>query len=167
MSASNLIFKRVFAFAIDYGVIISYASLLFFISSTFFKAELNPVEGQVVGFLTLTLPVFLYFFFLEKSKWKATLGKYILNIKVEKTNKNTHQHILKRNVLKFLPWELAHTGVHWMVYYSSKNIEVPIWVWVFLILPQIIMIFYAISLITSRGRTCFYDRLAGTAIVSR
>lgn len=169
---TTLLRKRLLAFLVDYLVIAFYGATLFWIAMVFFglsgKSPImnDPVKGQLIGFFTLTLPVFLYFFLAEKSKWKATLGKRKLNIQVSASVTNPAKSILIRNIIKFLPWEIAHTGVHWVIYYSNNSNDTPVWVWTILLLPQLIMVCYAISIIVNKGRSGFYDKIAGTEIMT-
>ncbi|MEM6725988.1 MAG: RDD family protein [Bacteroidota bacterium] len=162
----SLIIRRLLAFCIDYAIIIAYALLLFGLSLglNLNNEGLGPIIWQLIGFLSLTLPVFSYFFLMESSAIKATFGKQLLGIRVGSKGEVGQGNILIRNVLKFLPWELAHTGVHWVVYFSVVKQDPPIWVWFSLILPQVIVLGYVISMIFSKGERSFYDQLASTRI---
>jgi len=158
---------RIFAWTIDFGIIVLYAVLLFIVTSLFFdfrQVDLNPYFGQLIGFLTMTFPVFTYSYLTEKSKWKATLGKRILNLKVLTSGNRTTKSVLLRNVLKYLPWELAHTGVHWIIYFEKVGIETPIWTWVILIVPQIMVFIYFVTIILSKGQDSIYDKISGTRL---
>jgi uncharacterized RDD family membrane protein YckC len=158
---------RIFAWTIDFGIIVLYAVLLFTVTSLFFdfrQVDLNPYFGQLIGFLTMTLPVFTYSYLTEKSKWKATLGKRILNLTVLTSGNRTTKSVLLRNVLKYLPWELAHTGVHWIRYFETVGIETPIWTWVILIVPQIMVFIYFVTIILSKGQDSIYDKISGTRL---
>jgi len=87
-----------------------------------------------------------------------------MNIFVGNDKENIEQRILTRNILKFLPWEIAHTGVHWIVYYSKLEMNTPIWIWTTLILPQIIIVGYLISIVIYKGESSFYDKISNTKI---
>ena len=164
--------KRLLAFLIDYLLIILWAGFLMGATLLIHKilkldfSKLSPYTGQAIGFITMTLVVFLYFYLSEKTSYHATIGKRILGISIN-TIGSKRNSILIRNLIKFLPWELAHTGVHWAIYYSSQNIEPPVWVWIALILPQLLVIIYIISIIISKGKTSIYDKIAGTSIVNK
>ena len=162
----KLIFRRLIAYGLDYVIIVGYALLLFGMTIILNLKELalTPISGQFLGFFSLTLPVFLYFFLSEKSKLRATVGKRIMNISVVSQSDKTKPRILQRNILKFLPWEIAHTGVHWIVFYSNYENGVPIWVWILLILPQIIMVIYLFSIVISKGESSVYDKIANSKI---
>lgn len=160
----SLITKRALAFLIDYCVIVVYALVLFggvMLLQSLRKTEtpeLSPLHGQLIGFITLTLPVFLYFFFSEKGTRHGTIGKRVFKIQV------TGDNLLLRSILKFMPWELAHAGVLWLFYFERSGIETPIWVWVLLILPQILVLIYIVSILIYRGEQSIYDKIAQTRI---
>ncbi|TYA53793.1 RDD family protein [Formosa maritima] len=160
-----LLIKRLIAALIDYLIILLYGFILFTLTTTIYSLDnltlnINPINGQLIGFISLTLPVFLYFYFMESSKLKASLGKMILKIQVD-TKKGS---ILKRNIFKFLPWEIAHIGVHFMFHYNSIGSTEPVWIWIILILPQIIALLYFLSILYTKGNSSIYDYLAKTCI---
>ncbi len=164
---ARLLINRILAWTIDFGIIVLYALLLFAVVTMFFdvkEGDLNPYLGQLIGFATMTLPVFTYSFLTERSKWKGTIGKKILNIKVLTDEENKTKSILLRNVLKYLPWELAHIGVHWIFYYESVGREIPIWTCAIVIIPQVIVLIYFVSIILSKGHSSVYDRISGTRL---
>ena len=162
---SKLILNRILAIGLDYLIIITYGAVLFGITTTIGVASISPFEGQIVGFISLTLPVFLYFYLMEKGRLAATLGKRVMNISVQTNTGNNSQRVLLRNILKFIPWEIAHLGVHWIIYYSGIDRAPPVWVWVALILPQVIVVGYILSIILYRGESSLYDKIANTRIV--
>lgn len=171
-----MLLKRVLAFLIDYLVIILYAGALFSIAfllnpGIITSAEPNPqtispFKSQLIGFFSLTLPVFLYFFLTENSNRHATIGKRMFKIEVASypAHALTTRKIFIRNLLKFLPWEVAHTGVHWLVYYNRDSAGTPVWVYAILTIPQLIMILYFFSIVFSGGRRSTYDSVAGTIV---
>jgi len=169
---NKLLTRRLIAFSIDYILILFYAGILFlsslllqYLSAKQLSAP-GPVKGQLIGFFLLTLPVFLYFLLSEKSKKKGTIGKRISNILVKTVDDKptATQQLFVRNFLKFLPWEIAHTGVHWVLFYSRNNEQTPLWVYILLIVPQLAIVFYIITIIRSKGNGSFYDKIAGTKI---
>ena len=169
MSLPVLLIKRIKAAFIDYLLIIGYAMLLFLFTKTIssltqFNLSRDPLKGQLTGFFTLTLPVFLYFYYAEKSEWKGTVGKRLQKIQLQTVTDQPAKTVLLRNFFKWLPWELAHTGVHWIMYYSSENIEAHLWVWIVLLIPQLIALVYFISIISSKGISSIYDKIANTKI---
>jgi hypothetical protein len=163
---SKLILRRLVAFCLDYTIIAIYALLLFGISKVMNleKMTSTPISGQLLGFVSLTLPVFLYFFLTEKSESRATIGKRVMNISIRSKTENAEKRILLRNILKFLPWEIAHTGVHCVVFFSKSQNIVPFWIWILLILPQLITIAYLFSIVISKGESSIYDSISKTKV---
>lgn len=172
---STLILRRIAAALLDYGFVIGYAILLFGLVGLLFgfdqmgEMEFSPAAGQLIAFSSLTFPVFLYFFIQEKSAKKATIGKRVLGLQIEriKTSSNHSRGILIRTVLKLLPWEIAHWGIQWLALYVKKEAAPPIWVWVVLIVPQVVAFFYFASMLYTKGTLSLYDAVAGTKVVRR
>lgn len=170
---TKLLKHRVIAWIIDFGIIIAYAGLLFLVANSFFSSikfeavDFNPYLGQLIGFLTLTLPVVTYSYMAEKSRWNGTIGKRLLKIRVLTAENKSSRKILLRNVLKFLPWELAHTGVHWLGYFETNAMETPLWIWNILIIPQVIMVIYFISIVISKGERSIYDKISATRLSTK
>lgn len=163
---------RILACIIDYGIIAGYATLLFLVANLFFsifvwKPGNNPIIGQLIGFLTLTFPVVTYSYLTEKSSWRGTVGKKLQKLIVLTDQNKSAKNILLRNILKFLPWELAHTGIHWTIYYTSNGIETPLWTWVILILPQVFVLGYFVTILISKGESSINDKISKTKIVYR
>lgn len=163
----HLVFKRVIAWIIDWSIISVYACALFGIMMALSSMQLvtlgsvHPVKGQVVGFLTLTLPVVLYCIFTEAGSKHATFGKRIMKIEIM-GNPLTIGEIVLRNVIKFLPWEFAHAGVLWINY--IKTPETPLWIWILLIAPQVLVVIYIMSIVATKGSRSLYDMIAGTRV---
>ncbi|MEM9024792.1 MAG: RDD family protein [Bacteroidota bacterium] len=164
-----LIVSRVLAVAIDYALALCYAVVLAGLSLSLFSmtgtapVPSHPVHGQLLGLFLLTLPVFLYHFLLEQSRG-TTLGKRWCGIRVVAEGPSVAPRWLLRNVLKFLPWEIAHAGIHWLFHYIRLDTDPPVWVWVLLTLPQLMVLGYAVSALLSRGQRSVYDRLAGARV---
>ena len=166
------LWTRTLAFAFDYGLIFLYlvtltvvgliVNLVFpDIRSTLFA---DPLSAELTGIIVLTLPVTLYFALFESSAWQATWGKRHRGLKVTRSNgeRLTRPRALARNILKFVPWELAHACI-WQISFvggeSSPLISIGfVLVWV-LVGANIV------SLWISPRRQTLYDRLAGTCVV--
>jgi uncharacterized RDD family membrane protein YckC len=148
----------------------AYAFLLFWINVNFVLGnqsgdpDWHPLFAQFIGLISLTLPIFFCFYLTEKSPKHATLGKRIVGIRLEPLASDSS--FFMRNLLKFLPWEMAHTGVHWLFYYDRVGNEVPIWVWALLVVPQAITVLYWLTIVLKKGRSGFYDKLGKTRLVS-
>lgn len=164
-----LTLKRILAFIIDYFIIITYAGLLFLSVWTIFSVldkpipTLGPVVGNILGLVTMTIPTFIYFYVFEIGKKQGTIGKQLVNLKV--TAKSSSD-IFKRLIMKLLPWEIGHVGVHWFIYYESMATQVPIWLWTINIIPQVMVVGYFVSMLLTKGTQTIYDQLAGTQIES-
>ncbi|MAY84675.1 MAG: hypothetical protein CMP59_11125 [Flavobacteriales bacterium] len=161
-----LLLKRLIAYLIDNIILLLYAYLVMEAALYFGMDEKvsGPVQGQLIGLLTLTIPFFLYLYLFEKSKWHATLGKRLMGIRVLGSDGEKANYFL-RSFFKLLPWEIAHTGIHWL--FAAEDPEnLPIYVWVLMILPQLIVLAYIVSMISSRGKETIYDRISGSEIVS-
>ena len=158
----NHIIRRLGAFLVDYLLIMGYAGILFLTSSLFNTQNMGPVSGQITGLLSLTIPVFLYFYICEQSPAGATIGKRVFKLKV--VSPHGRNSIFVRNLIKFLPWEIAHAGVHWVMYYSRQGTETPVWVFALLVVPQVLGVLYIVSLFHSKGSGSVYDSIAGTRV---
>ena len=128
-SAPAAIMRRAAAYLIDCAVIIAYAGVLALVTIVFVlpatRVGVGSVQqalvGQVIGLTTLTLPVIVIFAWLESARgpgrWCATPGKRVMGLIVRRaggaaqSSASFGQSVL-RSAIKFLPWELAHTGVH-------------------------------------------------------
>lgn len=160
----HLIIKRFLAFMIDWLIIVLYACTLFGImivlasQGLVMLGPMYPLKGQLVAFLTLTLPVVLYYVIMECSTRHASIGKRIMKIRVSGSTGS----IVLRNVIKFLPWEFAHAGILWVNYIG--HVETPLWIWALLILPQLAVAAYLVSIILTRGERSVYDIISGAHV---
>ncbi len=119
--------RRLAAYVTDILVIMVYASLLAAVTIMFVpQAVLTKLQGYLVALLTLTLPVILTMSFSE-ARFGATPGKRLWGLRVsgDATNLGLLRSLV-RNVLKFLPWELAHLGI-WLtpgpVFVTAPSIQ--------------------------------------------
>ena len=167
---TQLFVRRIFAFSIDYLMIVAYGIVLYFVS-TYIQSKLNinlsfdiPVKRQALGFITLTLPVFIYFYFSEKGKARASIGKRFMNLIVVRSSPEQNSYLLIRNFLKFLPWGVAHFGVHYAMEDNEHGTSTSYWVWFLLIAPQAIVVVYFLTMFFSKGESSFYDKISNTKI---
>lgn len=163
---------RVTAFALDYIIIAGY--LIFVVAigivvNTFFptvshRLFSNPLSGQITGFLIITLPVSLYFILFESSAWQATWGKRRKGLQVTRTDGSrlTILRASSRTLLKFIPWELAHTCV-WQISFARQAPSPMITVG--FVLVWILVGANIVSLWISPTNQTLYDWLAGTYVV--
>ncbi|SDF74431.1 RDD family protein [Chitinophaga filiformis] len=163
-----MIIRRGLAAFIDYSCIILYAMLLLGIAVLVGLPDvvLPPVAGQLLGVLTLTIPAVTCFILWEKGPYKATPGKRIMGLIVvcDKPLQRT-PGVIFRNMMKFLPWEIAHAGLHWLFYYERMGVNIPSWVMVLLIMPQVIVFVYLLSILLDRNGRSLYDRWSDTRVI--
>ncbi|WP_174616066.1 RDD family protein [Virgibacillus ihumii] len=166
------VIKRMAAWFIDYLLIITYAALLFGIASIvyilFFDGlpDTGRVADELIAFFTLVFPVFLYFFITESGIKHSTIGKRKMKIWIAATNGSspTLFQVILRNVVKLLPWQVAHTfiftGMH-------NDWQISAFTWI------IVVMFCYVLTITSFLLLCFrkdhravHDILADTVVLS-
>jgi uncharacterized RDD family membrane protein YckC len=163
---------RIKAFAIDYLFIAAYLLALtglgLFLRRTFpaFLTSLfgNLLSGEIASFITLTLPVILYFSLLESSLWQATVGKKRNRLKVVDVNGVgiNGKHAFIRNMLKFVPWELSHISIRMIMIIPA---ELSYIVTTGFFLSWLLVGVNVISMLFSPAHQTLYDRLAGTYVV--
>ncbi len=164
---------RVTAFALDYILIAGYLIFVVALSSVvnaFFPSVArglfaNPLSGQITGFCLVTLPVSLYFALLESSTWRATWGKRRKGLQVIRSDgaRLSVSRAISRTVLKFIPWELAHTCI-WQISFAPQEPSPLITAGFALV--WILVGANVVSLLTSQTHQTLYDRLAGTFVVT-
>lgn len=168
---SNASFKkRIYAFLLDYLVIIAYGIIVVGTISFVFRPYIeplfssSPVTAELTGFCLITLPVSLYFILCECSKWQGTFGKRKMGIRVVDSS---GQRIgigrsIARTVIKFLPWEVAHFGI-WHLILPSRIPEIA--VLIVLIAVNLAIVTYLIIPFTNKKRQNVYDWIAGTTVI--
>lgn len=165
--------RRAGAFTLDYLIILLYLlilGLVFTVIDSLWSLTTwlfaDRVRAQLSGFSLVTLPVTLYFALGESSFQKATWGKKRLGIQV---TDHTGQRItlwrsLVRSVLKFIPWEIAHTFV-WTIVFSP--VDTPAWVNVGIILVYGLIGLNLVFLNFTKKHQTAYDLLAGTVVMKQ
>ena len=160
---------RIQAFAIDYLVILAYLALLTALMWIINSVSLDisqelfddALSGQSVIFLVFTIPVILYFALFNSSLWQATPGKRWRNLRVIRPNGESldRKRALGREILKFIPWELAHTCI-WQIRFAPE--EPSPMITVGFVLVWILIGINIISLLISPNHQTLYDRLSGS-----
>lgn len=162
-------FRRVLAFAVDWLVVALWAGALFgavMVTSDFQPPRPpNAWAAQLIGLLTMTLPVTLYFAVCESSPMQATLGKLALRLQVrgEADERLSFGAALLRNAAKFAPWEFGHTVAQHTAYSAEGGFSA--WVWAPAAVAVAGPVWWLVSLF-ARGRTP-YDRWAEAEVVRR
>ncbi|MHC0551652.1 RDD family protein [Salinicoccus sp. CNSTN-B1] len=164
--------RRIYAFFLDYVVIVVYGIFVVGTISFIFRPYIeplfsnSPVTAELTGFFMITLPVSLYFILCECSKWQGTLGKKKLGIRV--VDAFGHRIGVGRSALrtlvKFLPWEIAHFGV-WRLMLPSNLTEMT--VYIILNAVNLAILTYLIISFTNKKRKNVYDWIAGTEVINR
>jgi len=169
--------KRLKAFMIDYLIILAYILVLAGVNygiilsrgtleeiSPFFA---SPIVKDAIAFLTLILPVILYFTLQERSPKQATWGKRKAGIRVVNANGETLTGIqgFVRSLVKFLPWQIAHTSIYHIEGLPFAPIDPsPMVVAGFALVYLLVGIYIASALISKKHRTP-YDWAAGSFVI--
>jgi uncharacterized RDD family membrane protein YckC len=166
--------RRIAAWLLDYLVILAYlivltaASLITQVSpaaSVFSSALTKPITAELVGFLTLTGPVILYFAITEASAWQATLGKRALRIVVVGPGgaRLPFVRAILREAVRFLPWEMAHSLI-WPLALPPHLEPLPVTIGGFAVV-YLLLFAYLVSLLVGSEHRTVYDRLAGSRVL--
>jgi uncharacterized RDD family membrane protein YckC len=127
----------------------------------------RPATAHAIGFLTLTLPVLLYFAAFESSAARATPGKRLLGIFVAAADGNRLGFLraLSRSVLKFLPWELSHTLLWRIPRGAGADASLPSWIVAGFAVVWLLVLAYLAGLFRGPTHRTLYDRLTGTVVL--
>jgi uncharacterized RDD family membrane protein YckC len=169
------VFRRILAYWID--ILLVFVTLvvalqllvfvplrqLFITSEDWFRSGWNT---EAYTFLTISLPIWLYFILAEISPWRATAGKHVLKLKTVDNatgNEISWTQAVVRTFFKLLPWELAH---------FANNIPVPMWYDPnpslrigFIVVPLLVILYLVLAFITPR-RQSLDDLAAKTVVIS-
>lgn len=169
--------KRVLAFALDYLLIAGYLIVLAGVGAGLTLALgppertsplfASPVVMDLIVFLIAVLPVILYFTFRESAPAQATWGKRRVGLKVVdgQGNRLSRPRAFVRSLLKFLPWQVAHTSLfHIEGWPFAPTTPTPV-VTAGLILAQILVVVYLLSLAVGRKHRTPYDWAAGSFVI--
>ena len=166
--------RRVAAWMLDYLVILAYLIVLTAASfvtqltpaaPVFRSALTKPITAELVGFLTLTGPVILYFAITEASAWQATLGKRALRIVVVGPGgtRLPFGRAIVREAVRFLPWEMAHALI-WPLALPPHLEPLSVTIGGFAVV-YLLLIVYLVSLFVGSEHRTVYDRLAGSRVL--
>jgi uncharacterized RDD family membrane protein YckC len=167
--------RRIAAFGVDYLIIAAWIGLITavgFGARAILGIETGPIlsqadklRGHTIAFLSLTLPVILYFAIAESSRWQATVGKRALGLRVQTVTgaRVGLGRSLARSAIKFLPWEVAHTAIWHVPGQPFVSMPAPINFLGYAVALAGAGVFAA-AVFRGRGRTP-YDLVAGTMVV--
>ena len=169
--------KRLLALLFDYLLVLGYVVVLLGVGIGIRAAvgplgELLPLFASPLvldglAFLTLILPVILYFSLQESSPRQATWGKRKAGFQVAGLagSRLTWGQALVRSAIKFLPWQIAHTSI-----YHIKGLPFapeqpsPMVMAGFVLVYVLVGIYVASALISKKHRTP-YDWMAGSYVI--
>ena len=141
------------------GVVAAAGAVLYVAGIT---RDVDPVLGNLVGFVTLIVPITIAASGFEGSARHATPGKRVFRLTVERSVGGGAGFVrsLVRNGIKYaLPWELGHTAVFALF---GTTATMPLWVAVVLVAAYAIpIVSLVLMLVTGRA---LHDRVARTAV---
>ena len=159
--------RRLLAFQLDCACIVFWGVALFGLTLLWNDGEVpaasNPWRGQMVGLLTMTLPVILVFAWMEGQPRGATPGKRLQKLRTASAAGAPlgFRVALLRNALKFLPWECGHLVAHQA--YHAEGSSFPLWLYVPGALSMMLPLWWLAGLFRS-GYTP-YDRATRSVVV--
>jgi len=169
--------KRLRAFAFDYLIIFAYIAALAGVNfgiiltggaleemSPFFA---SPVIKDALAFLTLILPVILYFTLQESSPRQATWGKRKAGIRVVNAGGETltRTQAFVRSLVKFLPWQVAHTSIYHIDGWPLAPAQPSAMALAGFVLAYLLVGIYVASALISKKRRTPYDWTAGSYVI--
>lgn len=169
--------KRLIGFGFDYLAISAYIVFLLLLTLGLFRllgsspqnSQLfeNPIIADLISFVTLILPVILYFSFWESSAQKATWGKQWVGIQVVSLSggRLSLSQALARSLIKFLPWQIAHTSLFNIEGWPMAPENPSSIVMVGLILVWVLVGLYLVSIWASPNRQTPYDWISGAYVI--
>ena len=169
--------KRLKAFALDYLLISGYILLLAAVSMAAIKISWwlglslrwpkNPILADLMAFVTLILPVALYFTLTESSLNQATWGKRKAGLRVVNADdrKLTRKQANIRALVKLLPWQIAHTCLFHIPGWPLAVTTIPPWVTFGFVLVYLLVGIYAASALISKKHRTPYDWAAGSYVI--
>lgn len=165
-NSRNLGVLRVAAFAIDWVVIAVWGGSMFGLVMVFSNGKpssfSDPWVSQGVGFLVMTLPVTLYFGISERSRFRASIGKALVGLRVGTPDGEllTLRQSLTRTICKFAPWELGHLVAQQAMFSGEQGI--PTWVYLPMSMSFLLPLWWVGSLLMKGSAP--YDAWVGACV---
>jgi len=169
--------KRLKAFAFDYLIICGYIILLTGVTMAVIKISglmgsslrwpENPILADLMAFVTLILPVILYFTFQESSSKQSTWGKRKAAIRVvnARGGRLTRGQAFVRSLVKVTPWQIAHTSLFHIPGWPFAVITFPpVAVTGFILVYVLVGIYIAAVFISKKHRTP-YDWVSESYVI--
>lgn len=158
--------RRLLAFSVDWLLMVLWGGALFGAVMIATGGDPprpdGPWRAQGIGFLTMTVPVGLYFAVCESSIARASLGKRVLGLIVsgETGERLSFGSAVLRNAIKFAPWEFGHTVAQQAAFSGAGGVAT--WVWVPASIAFIGPVFWIAGIVVT-GRAP-YDYLARSRV---
>lgn len=168
--------QRLKAFTFDYLLILAYIVVLAgvnygLILSRGILEDISPIFASPwikdgLAFLTLILPVILYFTFLESGPLQVSWGKRRVGLHVVNASgeRLTRTRAFIRNLLKFLPWQLGHTSIY-LTLALAPGQEPTLLHTVGFVLTYLLAGLYLASAVISKNHRTPYDWAAGSFVI--
>ncbi|CAG9623193.1 RDD family protein [Sutcliffiella rhizosphaerae] len=164
--------QRFKAFMIDYLVIALYLVLIFILSMFLFPPLQQLFTGslivaQISGFFLATLPVSLYFIISDSVIGKQSLGKRKIGIQVVDIHLKalSIKQMTFRTILKFLPWEMSHFLVYWLVNIGES--EIPLHLYLLGGLIYVLIFTNILSAIFTKKKQSLYDIMTNSFVITK
>lgn len=169
--------KRLRAFAFDYLLICGYIVLLTAVTMAiigiggFLGLALhwpeNPILADLMAFVTLVLPVILYFTLQECSSKQSTWGKRKAGIRVVNADGGTltRWQAIIRSLVKMIPWQIGHTSLFHIPSWPLSVTTIPPAVIGGFILLYTLVGIYITSAFVSKKRRTPYDWASGSYVI--
>jgi uncharacterized RDD family membrane protein YckC len=126
--------------------------------------SVDDIVGNVLGFVTLIVPITVTASGFEGSARHATPGKRLLRLTVERSiggGPGFSRSLLRNGIKYALPWELAHTAVFALIG-STGHTEA----WVIIVLAAAYAVpIVSLVLLLATGRA-LHDRVVRTTVAS-
>ncbi|EAD5705313.1 RDD family protein [Listeria innocua] len=167
MKQSPKLKRRFLALLFDYLTILCYMLILFGTSMFIYLIILDGIPifnelGMNLISLTLIVPVVLFSIITESSKEHATLGKMKIRLMVSSTKSETVKlwQIIVRNIVKFLPRQLAHMAIFHS--FILKWEFTPLWTVIMIVVD--ILPFVWIGFLFRKDHRGIHDLIAKTVV---
>jgi len=168
---------RLKAFAFDYLIICGYIFLLAALTMAVVKISgllglplqwpENPILADLMAFITLVLPVILYFTLQESSPKQSTWGKRKAGIRVVNANggRLTWGQAFIRSLVKMIPWQIAHTCLFHIPGWPLAVTTIPSAVSAGFALMYVLVGLYIASALISKKHRTPYDLASGAYVI--
>jgi len=164
--ARRIAFGRLMAFAADWVIVALWGGLIFGIVMVATGGDpLRPADrwtAQAIGFISMTVPVVVYFALCESSRWRASVGKRLVGLVVVRPTGEPLDfgRALLRNAVRFVPWELGHTVAQQAIY--SGAAAAPAWLWIAAAAAMAVPVWWVVVLLAAGYSP--YDRWTETEV---